>query len=427
MTGDDMFGMNRESRIGRSGVRKVFTPHRPIQSVNLFFGRQKEVQKLLEQINTPGQHALLYGERGVGKSSLANIATQLLISKIISGRLYPKQCDSSDTFRSVVAPVLVDFGVEVDLDSQTKSHKQHGWAGLKIPLAEAGVGSEKTTSNTYRPRAFTPSVVAEFLRDKLGLLYVDEADRIQSPEDKIALAEFIKLLSDNGSDFKIIIVGVAETAEELTGGHPSVQRCLKETYLRRMSDDELEMIISEGARQTNLNFAPSVVTQIVMLSSGYPHFTHLLALKCAEEAISSSLHVIDPDCLVRAIHLAVEDADSTLRRTYNEATRSYNTQMYCTVLKAAAQLGREEFTASSLREKIEEMTKGSISQGSLNNYLQRLVSDDFSAILHRCSKGVYRFSDPRMPSFICMANPDDFAGESPTIGSLGCQPTSRKR
>lgn len=87
----------------------------------------------------------------------------------------------------------------------------------------------------------------------------------------------------------------------------------------------------------------------------------------------------------------------------------------------------EEFTASSLREKIEEMTKGSISQGSLNNYLQRLVSDDFSAILHRCSKGVYRFSDPRMPSFICMANPDDFAGESPTIGSLGCQPTSRKR
>lgn len=65
----------------------------------------------------------------------------------------------------------------------------------------------------------------------------------------------------------------------------------------------------------------------------------------------------------------MEDADSNLRRTNNEATRSYNTQMYCTVLKAAAQLGREEFTASSLREKIQEMTNASISHGSLNNYL----------------------------------------------------------
>ena len=199
---DDLFGLERELKIQRSGVRDVFTPHQPIQAVELFFGRQKEVQKLLEQINTPGQHALLYGERGVGKSSLANIATQVLIKQIIKGKLYPKRCDSNDTFRSMTAPVLTDLGVEVDLESLTKVQRRHGQGGLKIPVVEAGFGAESETEKNYRPQQFTPSVVAEFLKDKHGLLYIDEADRVQALEDKIALAELIKLLSDTASPFQ---------------------------------------------------------------------------------------------------------------------------------------------------------------------------------------------------------------------------------
>ena len=63
------FGLIREEKIKRSGVREVFTPHRPINKIDFFFGRQREVKTLIEQLNTPGQHSLLYGERRVGKSS----------------------------------------------------------------------------------------------------------------------------------------------------------------------------------------------------------------------------------------------------------------------------------------------------------------------------------------------------------------------
>jgi Cdc6-like AAA superfamily ATPase len=411
VTDEDLFGLDREIKIRESRVRDVFTPHRPVQSIDLFFGRQNEVQKILEQINTPGQHALMYGDRGVGKSSLANIATQVLISRIITGKLYSKWCDSNDSFQTVLFPVLTDFGVEIDLESLSKEVRQHGKAGLKIPIAEAGVGSERATRKTYKPQQYTPSIVADFLRDKQGLLYIDEADRISSVEDKIALAELIKLLSDNGSDFKILIVGVAETAEELTGGHPSVVRCLKETRLPRMSDAELRLIITEGSDLVGIEFDESVVKSIVHLSSGYPHFTHLLALKCAEEAVATAIKVVDKPCLVRAMRLAVEDAESTLRRIYNEATRSYGTEMYNCVLRAAAKLGRSEFPATRLRQAVDGVTGESITQGKLNSYLQRLVSDDYSRVLHRCSKGIYKFSDPRMPSFILIANPEDIDAE----------------
>jgi energy-coupling factor transporter ATP-binding protein EcfA2 len=61
---------------------------------------------LIEQINTPGQHALLYGDRGVGKSSLANIASNLLLKHVARGALYEKRCDSETTFEEIVR---VDF------------------------------------------------------------------------------------------------------------------------------------------------------------------------------------------------------------------------------------------------------------------------------------------------------------------------------
>lgn len=86
MTQPDMFGLARERKINASSVRKVFTPHEPIRDQQLFFGRQREVQSLIEQLNTPGQHALLFGDRGVGKSSLANVAADLILS-VLTGEV----------------------------------------------------------------------------------------------------------------------------------------------------------------------------------------------------------------------------------------------------------------------------------------------------------------------------------------------------
>lgn len=86
-----------ERRLKNSGVRNVFTPHTPINQENLFRGRINEVQQILSTLNTPGQHVLLFGERGVGKSSLANIASNKLI-KIAGKELVVKRCSKSDSF-----------------------------------------------------------------------------------------------------------------------------------------------------------------------------------------------------------------------------------------------------------------------------------------------------------------------------------------
>lgn len=72
---------------------------------------------------------------------------------------------------------------------------------------------------------------------------------------------------------------VGQSAADLTDAHPSVQRCLKETKLDGMSDGELRLIIEGRATKLKLTFTLDVVREIIKMSSGYPHFTHLLALK----------------------------------------------------------------------------------------------------------------------------------------------------
>lgn len=411
MTEPSLFGLNRERKIVKSNVRNIFTPHQPIDSLDLFFGRQKEVQKIIEYINTPGQHALLYGDRGVGKSSLANVASRILISNIISGKLYKKRCDTEDTFETLIHAPLKDSGYDQYEFGFTETHEESGEAGVGLPLFKAGVQSTKSTSTSFGKQKLTPSVAAEILQSNEGLLLIDEADALNN-DDKFRLSQLIKFLSDGCSKFKIFVVGIAKVADDLTASHPSVRRCLKETKLRRMSDEELWSIVEDGAKKINnkklgLVFLPEVIHSIVSVSSGYPHFTHLLALKCAEEAITFDKSHITTDILNTALNVAVDDAESTLRRQYDNAIRSHSTAMYKKILCASSKINKDEFSAKELREALNKMTGEDHNQSALNNFLKKLVSNDETTILTRKSKGIYQFTDPRMPSFIKIANSSD--------------------
>jgi len=402
----DLFGLVREAKIIKSGVREVFTPHRPVKSVELFFGRQKEVQSIIEQINTPGQHSLLYGERGVGKSSLANVSSYLLFSELVEGKLYMERCDSSTSFESILQSALKDADVDITIRQIDSSRQEGKSAKISIKVAEGQLGTEQEVSEMRNGPAVyvSPSLAADVLGKTRGLLVVDEADALDRPVDKKRLAEFIKLLSDSDAQFKVLIVGVAETGEELIAGHESVSRCLRETRLDRMPDNELALIIAEGAKKLKLSFDESVIDAIVKLSAGYPHFTHLLALKCAEDAVAEGYIHVEKEHLRVSMSQAVEDAVGSLKRAYMNAVRSYGTDQYRIILCAAASIEKTEFSARELREVILQQTGQEVSQQSLNNYFQRLVSDGTSTIIRRTAKGVYRFNDPRMPSYIKIAN-----------------------
>jgi energy-coupling factor transporter ATP-binding protein EcfA2 len=90
-------------------VAEAFRPAAPIDRRGLFSGRQEEIAELYSVISQPGQHAVIYGERGVGKTSLAVVVAELLRG---SGILVARAtCDSSDNFSTVWRKGLSEIAV----------------------------------------------------------------------------------------------------------------------------------------------------------------------------------------------------------------------------------------------------------------------------------------------------------------------------
>lgn len=389
-----------ERRVKESGVREVFTPHTPVNQEKLFRGRISEVQQILSTLNTPGQHVLLFGDRGVGKSSLANIASRKLI-EIARKKLVIKRCSKSDTFTTIFEDALKECGIDLSILIQSRGNN----------LSFKGVGiQENTERGGFIDKAQSPSWVCDKIKGHDILLLIDEFDSIQSKDDKHKVAELLKLLSDSNSSFKIFVVGIAESAGELTVGHPSVQRCLKEIKLSKMSRRELVDIIKSGSERVGLNFTRDAKLRIATLSSGYPHFTHLIALKAVELAIVNEIKEIDIEEVNTAIERSISDCENSLRQSYEETVKSSSTMaVYRKVLYAIAICYDEFIRSKDIKYVFNLIFNEDITQQRLNQYLTKLVSNSNDKILRRLTKGVYRFTDPRMSSYIRLVQSDMYS------------------
>ena len=91
----------------RATVATTFTPGRPVKDLDLLAGRNIQVSKVFDAVLSPGQHAAIYGDRGVGKSSLANLIYDMIFA---SGKqdFVPVQvnCGINSSFPDIWAEVF---------------------------------------------------------------------------------------------------------------------------------------------------------------------------------------------------------------------------------------------------------------------------------------------------------------------------------
>ena len=95
MTTPDLLAVDR--------LAKVFTPNRPIHLPALLSGRLDLLFRLQDDVLTPGKHVLLYGDRGVGKTSIARVLGVLVqeVDDPHGNRSIIVACDSNDTYDSI--------------------------------------------------------------------------------------------------------------------------------------------------------------------------------------------------------------------------------------------------------------------------------------------------------------------------------------
>ena len=289
----------------------VFMPGSPIDSLDLFSGRLEQVGDILNAYNTRGLHVVLYGERGVGKTSIANILADALAQRPGASRPTSVRvgCTSGDVYEDIWNSIFKKIGIAPDRD------------GL-----------------------FQPETVRELLEtlDTPTLVVIDEFDRIKDMETATMLADTIKLLSDEPTQATILLVGVADKIDDLVEDHKSITRALRQVQIPRMTTDELEGIIAKGAEAIELNVTPKQKRYFASLSEGLPHYTHALGLYAAQRAIEHDRDDLADGDIEAAKAMSVRKAQRTIVTAYNKATRSaHQDVLFDKVLLACALAQRE--------------------------------------------------------------------------------------
>lgn len=380
----------------RIAIQKVFRPGAPVEKQELFSERSRQMNAILDAISQPGRHAVLYGERGVGKTSIAKVMSELLQTAdpnvIISGTI---NCDSTDDFSSIWHKVFR----EVSLTMQVKGV---GFAGMSPDASYTldGMLNEVVTPDDIR---FTLSMIKQSV-----VILLDEFNTLQGKESVSTLiAETLKNLSDHTLTTTVVVIGVADSVSELIAGHKSVERSIEQILMPRMTPDELSVIIDRALEKIDMTMADNAKEWIVGLSMGLPHYTHLLARDATLNAFDSGESEITMLHVLRGIESAAGNEHSLMER-YNEAIASpQKSNRFAEVLLACAKAptdGLGWFAPADVSKPLGDLTSRRVDVASFSRHLGAFC-DEKRDVLE--SKGEarstrYRFKNPLMQPFVIL-------------------------
>ncbi|WP_031259885.1 AAA family ATPase [Mesorhizobium sp. LNHC252B00] len=359
----------------------------PVDEEQLFAGRSKEVNKMLQTVMERAKHVVLFGERGVGKTSLSNIFWKRYGTTLQSFIVARVQCGPHDDFSSV-------------------------WIRGLEELKAMGISRGRPDYVNFDTNftAITPSQVRRELQkinpNALPIIIFDEYDKVTDGDTKVLMANIVKELYDFAVHTTVIIVGVAENISELIADHASIGRALVDVPLHRMSESELREIIHQRIRQTPMTFSNDAIWTVVILSRGLPFFTQTLSKLAALNAIKTRRLNINNGDVAEAMKQFIEDTAVSFRDAYGEATRTnQKNNLKETLLACALAKSDDEgfFKAADLIEPLSAIMKDRRRIAHFEKHLRRFSGDDGGKILSRRGgdrQQMFRFADPMMQPYV---------------------------
>lgn len=370
-------------------IPEVFFPSAPITNRSYFYGRYNQVKKIENAILEKGQHIVIYGERGIGKTSISNIIDpkNTYIIKIT--------CNRRNTYDSLWRETLKKLQLMLKFEPLNENDQ----ALLKFidPILT-------------EPLIETESII--YLMNKLKnrtLVILDEFDVIEDENTLYNFADNIKSFSDNCPNITLVFVGIAENVNELLGEHPSLERCICQVHIPRMNEQELSDIVSSAMMRLQMKIDPSVAKDIIDFSQGFPHYVHLLGKYCCLSAIEKRYDTILRANFDEAINDAIDNIYESIRSTYQKAVSSNkDNTLYSYVIFAAAMIKNDEeetFKATDLIPQFFKLLSKQMKVHSFGYHLAKLSSEDRGGIFQTIKIGKitrYKFKNPIIKAYVLL-------------------------
>lgn len=390
----------QRDKVQYSLLPQAFNPAGPISRKDMFKGRSQQISDSLDAVFQPHQHLVIVGERGVGKSSLANIIYDLIASlgKKIPSYWYGKvNCGKRETFTSLWKEAFRSVRF-------TQKNSPVGFITSDSSDGETTV----TLSDMLTEREFTPARIVSVVCDNPGVWVFDEFNTLPRREAQ-PFADLIKALSDAGARAKIALVGVADSLAALIEDHRSVDRSVRQILMPRMDPAELREILTGAEQVTGLSFDEQSKVEIIGLSQGLPYFTHQVGLCSAKAALSQMKTAVVPGDISAGIDEALRASEASIRESYRLAIHSRKPDaLYAHVLLACALAKKDPFgffKQTDVSEPLSRIRGRRIMPGVFAAHLSGFISSERGNILARRGSPqnyVYRFSNPLLQPYTIM-------------------------
>ena len=391
-------------------LNEVVSPSRPIRSVEYLYGREEYLETIKRALYQSGRHIFIYGDRGVGKSSLgATAALQYQSSDakpiFVSGSI-------DDSFKTVIANIA-NLALGRSRTEDTKSTKNIGieWRGLKwgggVVISAIDIASQIQSVGD----------AADLLREiaskhsQKPIVVLDEFDAIQSVEERNKFASLLKQLGDQSINIKFIFTGIGKTLDELLGSHLSAYRQLETIELPRLSWEGRRGIVVKAAQAFSLDIDDNVNWRIAMVSDGYPYYVQLITEKMLWEAFDDEEKVekVTSKHYQMGLRRAISSINAELKRPYEQAV-VHRDDIYETVVWATAdgdnldRDGKDMYLSFTNLQNKRHSTPNLITQPEFSEYLRKLKKSAYGEILVSIEKhiGWYTYKEKMLRGYVRM-------------------------
>jgi archaellum biogenesis ATPase FlaH len=333
VTRDVMIEGYSEEEFGTT-VHAHVRPAEPISSIELLKGRHKELGEIRRALFAKGRHMFIYGDRGIGKSSLAQTAAFQYQSS--DSAIIQIGCTRTSTFYEIMHSIAARLVENLD----TKEIQAKGGINLKFinfELLVKSVSKPELQQVCSMDQALNVISDIREIHSDNPIIVIDEFDAIQDPEERYKFAEFLKKMGDSGVYVPIIFSGIAGSLDDVLGGHQSSIRQLFPIQLSPISWDSRWDILVEALEAFNIEFDEEIKYRVAGISDGFPYYVHLITehLLWAIYDDETTSRVANFNHYNEALKKAVESVQEHIRKPYDLATLRHSQDFHHAIWAAA--------------------------------------------------------------------------------------------
>lgn len=322
-----------EEEFGKT-VHAHVRPAEPISSVELLKGRHKELGDIRRALFAKGRHMFIYGDRGIGKSSLAQTAA--LEYQSSDANIIQIGCTRTSTFYEIMQSIASSLlGKLNSTEIQAKTGVNLKFFNFEL-LVKSTTKLEAPTVSNMEQALNVISDIRELHSDK-PIIVIDEFDAIQEPEERYKFAEFLKKMGDSGIYVPMIFSGIATSLDDVLGGHQSSIRQLFPVQLLPISWDSRWDILVEALDAFKIKFDDEIKYRVAGISDGFPYYVHLITEQLLWTVYDDpdTLHVANFSHYNESLKKAVETVQEHIRRPYDLATMRHSPDFHHAIWAAA--------------------------------------------------------------------------------------------